>query len=236
MASIIRIRGVGYSGVIMLRPLGRGLRDTLDNLLPFTLASFAWWLSLLLIVTAPAGTLALFAFADPKSIDDHLRLTRQEALAIVRRDLLRAWVIALAIGVPALVLINNIAAYHDGDVRWLVPFWGALLLLVLGVGGVACSLRAVHGLAIGDALRRGAVLTLARLPQVLIVAILLWIIIAIGGVLVVPALMFLPTLVAATVNHLVYDALGITIANPLAPTVERQAEDQRAKGGKYSVG
>ena len=66
MASIIRIRGVGYSGVIMLRPLGRGLRDTLDNLLPFTLASFAWWLSLLLIVTAPAGTLALFAFADPQ--------------------------------------------------------------------------------------------------------------------------------------------------------------------------
>jgi hypothetical protein len=220
----------------MLRPLGRGLRDTLDNLLPFTLASFAWWLSLLLIVTAPAGTLALFAFADPRRIDDHLRPTRQEALAIVGRDLFRAWGMALAIGIPALVLVNNIAAYHDGGLRWLVPLWAALLLLVLGAGGIACSLRAVHGMAVGDALRRAAVLTFARLPQVLIVAILLWVIIAIGGILVVPALMFLPTLVATTTNHLVYDALGIPIANPLDPTVERQAEDQRARGGKYSVG
>jgi hypothetical protein len=220
----------------MLRPLGRGLRDTLDNLLPFTMASFAWWLSLLLIVTAPAGTVALFAFADPRRIDDHLRLTRQEAFAIVRRDLFRAWGMALAIGVPALVLINNIAAYHDGALRWLVPLWAALLLLILGAGGIACSLRAVHGLAVGDALRRGALLTFARLPQVLIVAILLWIIIAIGGILVVPALMFLPALVATTANHLVYDALGITIADPLNPTAERQAEDQQARGGKYSVG
>src|SRR4029079_10111576 len=125
---------------------------------------------------------------------------------------------------------------HAGGLRWLVPFWGALLLLVLGVGGVACSLSAVHGLPIGEALRSGALLTFARRPQMLIVAILLWIIIAIGGILVVPALMFLPTLVAATVNHLVYDARGITLDDPLAPTVERQAEDQRAKGGKYSVG
>jgi hypothetical protein len=220
----------------MLRPLGRGVRDTLDNLLPVTLASFAWWIGALLIVTAPAATVALFAWADPRRLDDHLRLTRPEALAIVRRDLFRAWAIALAAGIPLLVLVNNIRAYHDGSLRWLVPFWVVLLLLVIAAGGVACSLRAVHGLPVGDALRRSVVIALGRLPMVLPVAIGLWVIVAIGGILVIPALMFIPPLVAVTVNHLVYDALGIPVTDAMDLTPERRAEDERSQGGKYSVG
>ena len=52
----------------------------------------------------------------------------------------------------------------------------------------------------------------------------------------VPAIMFVPALVATTINHLVYDALHIPISDPMDLTPERRAEDERAKGGKYSVG
>lgn len=220
----------------MFRSLSRGLRDTLDNLLSFTLASFAWWISALLIITAPAGTLALFAFADPRRLDDHLRLTRAEAIAYVRRELFRAWGIALAVGIPILVLVNNLIVYRDGRIRWLVPFWILLLLLVIGAGGVACSLRAVHGKSIGAALRQSALFVLARGPVLIPVVVVLWLMVALGGVLVIPALMFLPALLAVTFNHLVYAELGIAIGDPLDPTAERRAEDERARGGKYSTG
>ena len=220
----------------MFRPLGRGLRDTLDNLLPFTLASLSWWLSALLIVTAPAGTLALFRFTDPRQLDDHLRLTWEEALATVRREFLRAWGIALAVGIPVVALLNNLGVYRDGSLSWLVPFWILLLLVVIAAGGSASSLRAVHGQSVGDALRRSVVMTLARAPHVLPVVLVLWGIVALGGVMVIPALMFIPALVAVTFNHLVYEALGIAVEDPLDPTEERQAEDQQARRGKYSVG
>jgi hypothetical protein len=220
----------------MFQPLGRGLRDTLDNLLPFTVASLLWWVSALLLVTAPAATLALFRFTDPRRLSDHLRLTGEEALAIVRHELVRAWGIALAIGIPVLVLVNNIRVYRVGSLRWFVPFWILLVVLVIAAGGIACSLRAVHGRSVGAALRRSVLLTLARAPVLLPVVLVLWVIVALGGVLVVPALMFVPALVAVTFNHLVYAALGIAVDDPLDPTVERQAEDQQARGGKYSVG
>src|SRR5688572_4411129 len=99
----------------MLRPLGRGLRDTLDNQLPFILTSFAWWVSLLLIVTAPAGTIALFALADPRRLSDHLRPERDEILALVRRELLPAWLLALAFAVPTLILVANVQNYADAS-------------------------------------------------------------------------------------------------------------------------
>jgi hypothetical protein len=222
----------------MLRPLGRGLRDTLDNLLPFILASFAWWVALLLIVTAPAGTIALFAFSDPRRLSDHLRPTRDELKALVRRELLRGWLLTLAFAVPVLILVANIRTYtgEAGSVRLLVPLWGLLLLLAVTAGGVAVSLRAVHGRSIGLAIRHGLLIALGRAHLMLPVVLILWVIVAIGGVMVVPALMFIPSLVAVTFNHLTYDALGITLADPLEPTPERLGEEARAQGGKYSVG
>jgi hypothetical protein len=66
--------------------------------------------------------------------------------------------------------------------------------------------------------------------------LILWAIVALGGVLVVPALMFVPPLVAVTFNHITYDALGTSLDDPLEPTPERRAEDARSRGGKYSVG
>lgn len=220
----------------MFRPLGRAVRDTIDNLLPFTLASFAWWVSVLLIVTAPAGTLALFAFADPRRLDDHQRMQWQEALAMVRRDLFRAWGIAVAVGIPLLMLVNNLVVYRDGWLRWFAPFWIVLLLLVVAAGGVTCSMRAVLDRSSADSLRQAVVFVLARAPTLVPIVLVLWLIIAIGGVLVIPALMFVPALVAVTFNHIVYDTLGIVPADPLEPTDERRAEDGRTRGGKYSVG
>ena len=79
-------------------------------------------------------------------------------------------------------------------------------------------------------------MVLARSHRVLPVAIVLWIVVAVGGILVVPAIMFVPALVATTINHLVYDALHVPISDPMDLTPERRAEDERAKGGKYSVG
>jgi hypothetical protein len=216
----------------MFRPLGRGLRDTLDNLLPFTLASMAWWVGLLLIVTAPAATLALFARCDPRRLEDHLTLTRAEMLGNVRHELMRSWIIALAFGLPTLVLINNLIAYRDADgsIRLL------LLLLVVSAAGAAGSLRAIHRQPIGSAIGLGVVMTLARAHRTLPVTVALWAIVALGGILVVPAIMFIPALVATTVNHLVYDALAIPITDPLTPTDERLHEDQSSRPGKYSVG
>ena len=79
-------------------------------------------------------------------------------------------------------------------------------------------------------------MALARPHRLLPIVIVLWVIVAIGGLLVIPAVMFVPALVAVTVNHLVYDTLGIPIADPLSPTEERLGEEQRAQGGKYSTG
>ena len=222
----------------MFRPLGRGMRDTLDNLLPFTLATFAWWLSVLLVVTAPAGTLALFRYADPRRQSDHLRPARSEAIAYVRTELVRAWAIALAFGLPLLALVNNLVAYRDADsaIRWLRPLWVLLLLLVVAAGAVTCSLRAVHGQPTTTAIKTGVVMALARAHRLLPVVIVLWVIVAIGGLLVIPALMFVPALVAVTVNHFVYDIFEIPVADSLDPTEERIGEDQRARGGKYSTG
>lgn len=222
----------------MLRPLGRGLRDTLDNLLTFILASFAWWVSALLIVTAPAGTIALFTFADPRALSDHLRPTREELASRFRRELLRGWGLALTFGIPVLVLIANLRAYagSESSVRWLIPLWALLLVLVITAGGIALSLYAVHGQSFGRAIRNGVLLALGRAPQLLPVVVILWLIVALGGLLVIPALMFVPPLVAVTFNHLTYDALGIPIDDPLDPTPERRAEEAQGRGGKYSVG
>ena len=123
----------------MLRPLARGFRDTLDNLLPFTLASMAWWVGFLLVVTAPAATIALFARCDLRRLDDHLAVTREEILGLVRRELLPGWILALAFGLPGAVLIYNLLTYgkHEGAIRWLLPLWVVLLLLLVAAAGIA---------------------------------------------------------------------------------------------------
>ena len=102
-------------GRVMWRAFGRGLRDLLDNLLPMTVASLAWWGTLLLIVTAPAGTLALFTFTDPNRLSEHLRPTTTELKARVRREFGPAWLLALCFGLPIVALVSNLTVYGG---RW----------------------------------------------------------------------------------------------------------------------
>lgn len=222
---------------VALRPVGRGLRDTLDHLLPFLWMSLSWWLGLFLVVTAPAATLALFSAADPRRLEEHQRPNRREALDLVRRWLRPGWALALVIAVPVLVLVTNIVSYRDsdGDGQLLLPLWTVLLLLTLTAGGIATSLVAIHGLAIQVAIRRAVLLSLARAPTALPVALALWLLVAVGGLLAVPAVMFIPPLVAVTLNHLTYQALGIEVRDPLEPTPERRAEEQRAESSPYST-
>jgi len=222
---------------IALRPLGRGLRDTLDHLLPFLWMSLSWWLGLFLVVAAPAATLTLFLAADPRRLEEHHRPTRRDALRQVRHWLLRGWLLAIVVAVPVIVLVSNVAVYRDsnGMARLLLPLWVVLLLLILTAGGMAASLVAVHDYPVPTALRRAVLMTLVRLPVVLPVAVGLWLLVAVGGLLAVPAVMFVPPMVAVTLNHLTYQALGIEVVDALEPTPERAAEQRRTEASRYST-
>lgn len=221
----------------MMQPLGLGLRDTLDNLLPFTLLSLAWWGSVFLVITAPAGTLALITATDPRRLDDQAHLDRSELLGLVRRELLPSWGLAAAFGLPIFALLWNLRDFgrSESSMRWLAPIWIVLLLLIIGAAGMAGSLRAIHAYPNGQAIRLGLLLTLAHAHQVVPIIALLWVIVAVSGLLVIPAVMFLPALVASVFHQLTYASLGIPIADPLDPTPERLAEEQRTAGSKYSV-
>jgi len=83
-------------------------------------------------------------------------------------------------------------------------------------------------------MRRATLLTLSRSPLLLPVVLVLWVVVAVGGLLAVPAVMFIPPLVAVTFNHLTYAALGIEVGDALEPTPERRAEEQRAEGSTYA--
>jgi uncharacterized membrane protein YesL len=224
-------------GRVMWRAFGRGLRDLLDNLLPMAVASLAWWGTLLLIVTAPAGTLALFTFTDPNRLSEHLRPVTAELKARVRREFGPAWFLAIVFGLPIVALVSNLTVYGGRSRSFgvLTVLWVVLLLLTLAAAGIACSLRAVHGYGYGQAVRAAIVGTLAHTTRLLPVLILLWVIVAIGGLLVVPAVMFVPALIALVFNHMTYALLGVTVADPLDPTAERAAEQARTAGSKYSV-
>src|SRR6188472_4414384 len=101
----------------MRQAVGRALRDTLDNLLPLLWVSLMWWVTTLLIVTAPAGTIALFAATDPIRQTEDRRLDWRERMAIVWRELFRGWLLALIFAVPVLVLVSNLARYGGSESR-----------------------------------------------------------------------------------------------------------------------
>ena len=92
-----------------LRLIGRGLSDTLESLLPFTLLTLAWWVCLFLVIPAPAATVTLAAMADPRRAVD--RPDWREALGAVRRNLWRGWGVVLAPLPFVAVLLANLSFY-----------------------------------------------------------------------------------------------------------------------------
>jgi uncharacterized membrane protein YesL len=208
--------------------IGRGFADTLDHLLPFTLITLAWWVSVLTVILGPGGTVALFAATDPRRAVD--RPEWQEIVAIARANLLRGWAMALVTGVPLVILIVNLTSYASTESRWrwLMPIWTYLLLFGLLAALYAFAMTPFAELSLRQILRNAALLVAVAPLRAALVALVIGVIISIGSLLVVPLVMFLPALIAAIVNRVVLAGLGIPVVDPLAPTEEREAERRAA--------
>ena len=216
-----------------MRLIGRGLSDTLEHLLPFSLLTLGWWAAMLLVVPGPGATLALFGMTDPRRAVDPPEW--REAVRATRRNLRRGWAIALLAAPLSVVLLWNLSAYAYGSGRfgWLVPLWLLLLGLLLAVGLYACSVSALMDQPAWAALKRAAALVGLRPGRALATVLVGWLLVAVGGALVVPLVMLVPALVAALVNRVVLDGLGVSVVDPLAPTTERLREERTRRPSKF---
>jgi uncharacterized membrane protein YesL len=210
-----------------LRLIGRGLSDTLESLLPFTLLTLAWWVCLFLVIPAPAATVTIAAMADPRRAAD--RPDWREALRAVRHNLWRGWEVVLLPLPFVAVLLANLSFYGGRAERWdvLVPLWTLLLLFALAVALYAVAVAGLTDLTAWSATKRATLLVVRRPGQALVVAVVVLFVVAAGAALVVPLVMFVPVLTAAIVNRVVLDGLGLPVLDPLAPTDERLVEEQR---------
>jgi uncharacterized membrane protein YesL len=210
----------------------RGIGDTYDNLVYFTLASLMWWTCMILIVPGPAGTIALFAHADPRigSLTD--RPSWSETLRLIVGNLWRGWRVAI-LTLPALVLLTyNIVFYgsRSSAIGILAPLWLLLLLI-----GFLITLSAFSIAALLDeqsaivSIKLAVILVGAHLPRALVMLILLSILLLLSGVLVVPFVMFAPAATAAVINRFVLTGLRVSVPDPLAPTPERAAEAKKGR-------
>ena len=210
-----------------LRLIGRGLTDTLESLLPFALLTLAWWICLCLVIPAPAATVTLAAMTDPRRAV--ARPDWREALDVVRRSLWRGWGVVLSFLPFVAVLLVNLSFYGGGTDRWgaLVPLWTLLLLFALAGALYAFAVAGLTDATAWSAAKRAGLLVVQRPGQALVVAVVVLSVIAVGAALVVPLVMLVPALIAAVVNRVVLDGLGLPVLDPLAPTDERLVEEQR---------
>ncbi len=210
-----------------LRLIGRGLTDTLESLLPFVLLTLAWWVCLFLVIPAPAATVTLAAMTDPRRGVD--RPDWREALGVARRSLWRGWGVVLPFLPFIAVLLANLSYYGGGTDYWgvLVPLWTLLLLFALAGALYAFAVAGLTDVTAWSATKRAGLLVLRRPGRALVVAVMVLFASAVGAVLVVPLVMFVPALTAAVVNRVVLDGLGLPVLDPLAPTAERLVEEQR---------
>lgn len=213
-----------------LRLIGRGFSDTLEHLLPYTLLTLAWWLGVLLIIPAPASTIALAAMTDPRRAID--RPEWRDALTIARGAVRRGWGLALLTVPFVLVLAANLTSYGGSGSRWslLAPLWTVLLLLAIAVTLSGFAIAGLTPAPAPLAAKQAALLVGARPLRALALSILALVLVSIGGALVVPLVLFVPALIASIVNRLVLDGLGLAVLDPLAPTEERVAEERQRAG------
>ncbi len=212
-----------------LRLLWRSAADTLEHLVPFVLATLAWWLCLLLILPAPAATVALTALTDPRRGTE--RPSWREALALARGGFRRGWGVALLTVPVVAVLLANLAYYGARASRWgvLIPLWSLLLLLAVAVALQAFAVAGLTAVGPATAVKRAALLTLLRPGRSLLLVGFGLLAVAVGGALVVPLVMIVPALVAAASDRFVLAGLGLTVPDPLAPTDERRVEQDRGR-------
>ncbi|MGH2562161.1 MAG: hypothetical protein ACRDJH_24135 [Thermomicrobiales bacterium] len=213
-----------------LRIVLRGMKDTFEHLLPFTMASLGWWLCVFLIVPAPGATIALFRLTDPRVSSELERQSIRQSVDVIWANLRRGWgVAALTVPILLILVINLATVGSAARLAILVPLWAILLLLGVAATLSAFALAALFDQPALDAVKHSLLLTGARLPRALFVVVLLWLIVFLGTVLVVPLFMFLPAAVAAAANRMVLDGLGVEIYDPLAPTEERLREEHQKR-------
>ena len=231
-----------------LRIVGRGLRDTYESLFTFCLATIGWWLATLpvwvlwpvlswvallgFLLFGPAATIALFAIADPRRAVSRPDLG--EMVAIWRENLVPSWKLAAATLPVPLVLLNNLLVFGGTDdaLAALAPLWGVLLILSVCFVLVAFASGGMFRLPLRETLRRTAYVLLAAPFRSLFVLAAVIVFLVIGTGLVVPMVLFVPALIAATVDRLVAQALDLTIVDPNAPTEERAREKREGGPGK----
>jgi hypothetical protein len=212
------------------RVVWRGLGDTYDNLVYFTLISLMWWVCLFLIVPGPAGTLALFTHADPRIGTTTDRPTPAETIRLIGLNLWRGWRLALITAPVLLLLSYNIAFYgtKTSAIGILAPFWLFLLVIGLLITAAAFSIAALlNEQSTVTSAKLATVLVGARLPHALLAFVLTLLIALLAAVLVVPFIAFIPATVATIFNRLVLSGLRISVPDPLNPTPERVAEAQK---------
>src|SRR5215210_5854305 len=148
-----------------LRLIGRGLSDTLESLLPFTLLTLAWWVCLFLVIPAPAATVTLAAMADPRRAVD--RPDWREALGAVRRNLWRGWGVVLPPLPFVAVLLANLSFYGGRTDRWnvLVPLWTVLRVFVLAVALYAFAVAGLTDAPAWSAVKLAGLLVARRPGQ-----------------------------------------------------------------------
>jgi len=209
----------------------KGLSDTLEHLLPFSLASLGWWVAVFTVVFAPGATLALFRVADPRVTSELDRPTLRESAAFARQSSVHGWRLAVVCLPIIAVLLWNLRyfGFDHGWVAILTPFWIVLLLISIFISMAATSTMALLEEPWQSALRDSAIETARQLPVVLVISALLWPLFILGGLLVVPVFMFLPATFAAVLNRFVLASHGIPIDDPLAPTHERAVENARSR-------
>jgi hypothetical protein len=219
-----------------LRLIGRGLSDTFEHLLGYVLASLAWWVAVLTVVAAPAATVALFAFTDPRRAID--RPEWRDVLVDARRGFARGWAVTLIVGGLLLVLVLNLYTYGGtgSELAWLAPLWVLLLLIGTAIGLATMAAVALIDAGLRGAFKWGAYVVASAPFRSLFMVLMFVVYVSVGGLLVIPLIMLVPALIAATVNRLVLGQLQIPVVDPLAPTEERVHEEQRKRASKIAGG
>lgn len=213
-----------------LRLLGKGLSDTFEHLLPFAVFSVLWWIGVFLVPLAPGATVALFAMTDPRHQTN--QPDWRVAFAIARRNLGKGWLLA-AVPLPLLlVLAWNLWFYLGRDSRFgvLVPVWFVFLGLTASVLLATFAVAGLSEQPIGETLKQGLGVVMLSPFRWLVLTLIGYLMIALGTVLVVPLIFFVPAMLAAIVNRAVLFGLGIKVFDPLEPTPEREVE--RASSAK----
>ena len=207
----------------------RGLSDTFENLLPFSLASLGWWLAALTLVLGPGATVALYRVTDPRLASQLDRPGWRESFAVARRANRAGWSVALVALPLVAVLLVNLSSFRAGQgLGVLTPLWVVLLWLIGAATACTFALMALLGAGPLADLKRGALLVVAHLPRTLVVGVLTWLLVGVAGVLVVPFFTLAPALVASIASRFVLDTLGVPVADPLLPTDERRREEEIA--------